>query len=328
MDQAGSFPTVHFTKDKADLATQENNVNNNGSGQQTVEGTPVLNKPSKPAPPAPRKAPPKPDDKNPKPVDTSRKMTPIPGIRSKTKNPKKDSGSIFYIDATTDNTTDTKSSSTPPTDNPSKEAKQKPKPATSQPNIKSKPILPAPAVKSKTKDEQKPGDKDVNTKVKPPEKTVSKTKPKPTIITSRTPKQLAGNKADEGKISSAENSNVTNTVEENPPSRPSFPPSANTEELNKNQSEPERPKAPPNTAKEEGKKIELKKDPKNEQSGKKRPKSKPPRPPMSKDNARVKPSRPAPAKPKVSRCSMCHCMNILSYKVHYRCRLEEKIVMR
>jgi hypothetical protein len=306
MDQTSSLSSVQFKNDKAELTTQEGNVNNNqqsANAEVTAQVPVQLNKPSKPAPLAPRKSPPKLEDRNPKSVDTSKKMAPVPNLRSKTKTSKKNSGSVFYIDTSSDSAMDTKSSSTPTIDNSSNETVQKPKQVTSQSNLKSKPTLPAPR-KPKTKNEQqKASDVDpvVNTKAKPAEKAVSKPKLKPTIITAKTPKQR--DKADEVKISLSKNvntSSITKTADDDHPSRPSFPPSATTDELNENESQPERPKAPPNTIKEKERDVEMKREQKNGEKNvqpeKKRPKSKPTRPPMTK-----KPSRPAPAKPKVTR---------------------------
>ena len=300
MDQSSSFPTIQHENVK-----KEGSDNNNKhsapteAAAQVPERPPALKKPSKPAPFAPKKPPPKLENNSQKPADASKKLAPVPNFRSKSKTPKKDTGSVFYIDTSMD----TASSNKPSVNNSSDQTVQKPKETPPQPNVKSKPSLPIPR-KSKTKDEQKASEVDPNAKLKPPDKTASKPKLKPTIITAKTPKQLG--KADEMKISKNVNtSNAMKTEDDDRPSRPSFPPSATADELSKNENQPERPKAPPNTSKEAQINVEMKrrqkKGEKNLQAEGKRPKSKPARPPMAKESAKFRPSRPPPAKPNVTR---------------------------
>ena len=302
MDQTSSL--VQFKNDKTETTTQGASVNNNQPSvnaeaiiAEDPKHPPQLNKPSRPAPKKPL---PKHEDRVSKPVDMSKKTVYVPNQRSKTRTTKRDSGSVFYIDTSTDNGVDTGPLSVAAN---SSKTVQKTR-AAPQPNVKSKPTLPAQR-KPKTKDAS---EVDVlgNTKVEPPEKTASKPKLKPTIITAKTPKPQG--KAEEIKISSSQNmntSNVTKTVDDDRPSRPSFPPSASTDEMKANESQPERPKAPPNDIKEEQREVEKKREQKNsrktEQSEKKRPKSKPSRPPMTKESTRLKPTRPPPAKPNVAR---------------------------
>ncbi|XP_028402055.1 SH3 domain-containing protein 19-like isoform X2 [Dendronephthya gigantea] len=351
MDEGSTSASVHFKNDKSgDSAAQDSNahINNN---QQSTTGTssnperpsgPI--KPGRPAPLAPTKPHLQPEDKNSKRSDGSRSKAPVPNRRSKTKSPKGDSGSVFYIDTSADVD---KTPSAKPKLNDAGEAVPKT-------NTKSKPSLPAPR-KPKTKNEPKASEIDpsVNAKVKPPDKAVSKpndagvgesvskpntkSKPsllatsktktknepkasevdpavnakpklKPTIITAKTPKQAVGGKTHEAIIPPPENtSNIAKETEGELPIRPSFPPSADAEELNRNESQPERPKAPPNTIKDEQRDVEKKKETKKffkrEPTNKKQPKSKPVRPPMAKESARPKPSRPPPAKPNVKRKS-------------------------
>lgn len=307
MDQTSSFPSVQFKNDKTEITTQGASVNNNQ--QSTNAGLvaeapkhPVdLNKPSKPAPKKPL---PKHEDRVTKPIDMSKKTAPVPNQRSKSKSTKRDSGSVFYIGTSTDNGVDTEPLSVVANSN---KTVQKTKQAAPQPNIKSKPSLTAPR-KPKVKEKGSEVDVVGNTKVEPPDKTSSKPKLKPTIITAKTPKPQG--KADEMKVPSSKNVNtsgVTKTIDVDRPSRPSFPPSASTDEFNENDSQPERPKVPPNVIKEEQKEVEKKREQKKgkkiEQSEKKRPKSKPLRPPMTKDSTKLKPARPPPAKPNVTRYS-------------------------
>lgn len=303
MDQTSSL--VQFKNDKTEITTQGASVNNNQPSvnaeaiAEAPKHPPQLNKPSRPAPKKPL---PKHEDRVSKPVDMSKKTVHVPNQRSKTRTTKRDSGSVFYIDTTTDNGDDTEPLSVAAN---SSKTVQKTR-AAPQPNVKSKPTLPA---QRKPKTKEKASEVDVlgNTKVEPPEKAASKPKLKPTIITAKTPKPQG--KAEEIKISSSQNmntaSNVAKTVDDDRPSRPSFPPSANTDEMKGNESQPDRPKAPPNVIKEEQreveKKREQKKGKKTEQSEKKRPKSKPSRPPMAKESTRLKPTRPPPAKPNVAR---------------------------
>jgi hypothetical protein len=302
MDQNSSLSSVQLKK--------EGNDNNNQQSANTVTAVqvpmrpPELKKPSKPAPFAPKKPPPKQGDNNLKRTETPKKLAPVPNLRSKTKTSKKDTGSVFYIDTAADNTTDTISPNTPSVDNSSSQTVQKPKHAPSQPNVKSKPTLPAPRKPKSNKDEPKAETVDPIAKVKPPDKVSSKPKLKPTIITAKTPKQLG--KTDEVKVSKdAKISSTTKAGDDDRPSRPSFPPSAATEELNKSENQPERPNAPPNTIKEEQVNVEMKREQKKGekdlQSGGKRPKSKPPRPPMAKESSKFRPSRPPPAKPNDTR---------------------------
>ena len=301
MDQNSTLPTIHFNNDKTEVNTHEGNINNNQqsvnfqvTAQVPKRPAPVLNKPSKPAPSAPKRPPPKPEDRKIKP--------PVASVRSKNKSFKRDGGigSVFYVDTSADTPMDTKLSPAPAviSNNSPNDTVQKQKQSASQPNFKSKPTLP-PARKSKGKHEPKASEENtvVNNKVKPPDKVVSKPKLKPTIITAKTPKQL--DKSDELKVENMNISITAKSTDTDRPSRPSFPPSATTGELIENQ--PERPKAPPSTVKEEQGNIEKKKEKKmglkNESSEKKRPKSKPARPPVAKESSRSKPSRPPPAKP-------------------------------
>ncbi len=320
MDQSSSFPSVQFKDNKAEVTTQEGNDNNNqqsASAEVTVQvpkRPPDLNKPSKPAPYAPKKPPPKPGDKSAKPADTSKKKAaPMPNLRSKTKTSKRDSGSVFYVDTSADSAMDTKSSST--TSNSSNETAQKPKQVPSQPSVRSKPTLPAPR-KSRAIDEQKASEVDpvASAKVKPPDKAASKPKLKPTIITAKTPKQQSKAENDVKISKNVITPDASKTADDDDrPSRPSFPPTATTDEINKNENQPERPKAPPNTIKEEQKHVEMKREQKNVQSEKKRPKSKPARPPIGKESARPKPSRPPPAKPNVTRYTFHSILIFIKY---------------
>ena len=314
MDQTSSFPSVQLKNDKTEITTQGASVNNNqqsanaGLIAEVPKRPPELNKPSKPAP---KKPVPKHEDRVTKPVDISKKTALVPNQKSKSKSTKRDSGSVFYIDTSTDNGVDTEPLSAAANSN---KTVQKTKQAAPHQNIKSKPSLTAPR---KPKAKEKASEIDVvgNNKVEPPDKAASKPKLKPTIITAKTPKPQG--RADEMKVSSPQNVNtpiVTKTMDDDRPSRPSFPPS--TEKLNEHESQPERPKVPPNVIKEEQreveKKREQKKGKKNEQPEKKRPKSKPLRPPMAKESTRLKPARPPPAKPSVTRCSTILIVNFLS----------------
>lgn len=284
MDQSNSVPVVKFTNDNGEVSSQERHVDSN----QPAANAEVRSQGNrrKQAPIAPKKLPNKLEDRRAKPAETSsKKLGPAPNLRPKAHASKRSSGSVFYTDTSAD--IDQTPSSTPVISNVSDKHLQKSKQVSSQATVKSKPALPV-SRKPKTKGELKAVEISpvVNAKVNPPDKTVSKPKLRPTIITAKTPKQ-------HGQIDSTD-----------PPSRPSFPPNATADELNKQESQPERPKAPPNTEKDEQIQLEVKlgqKNEKNEQSGKKGPKSKPTRPPMVKESGRLKPSRPPSAKPNVTR---------------------------
>ena len=302
MDQSSSLPSVQFGNVNAEGSDNNNKHSaTTEAAAQVPKRPPGLKKPSKPSPFAPKKPPPKLENNSQKPTDTSKTLAPVRNLRSKSKTSKKDTGSVFYIDTSMD----TASVNTPSFNNSSDQTVQKPKETPPQPNVKSKPSLLMPR-KSKTKEEQKASEIDPNAKVKSPDKIASKPKLKPTIITAKTPKQQG--KADEMKISKNVNtSSAKKTGDDDRPTRPSFPPSATADELNKSENQPERPKAPPNTSKEEQINVEMKrgqkKGEKNLQAEGKRPKSKPARPPMAKENAKFRPSRPSPAKPNVTRKS-------------------------
>ena len=311
MDQFSLDPSTNL---KTENGTPPEDSDNNNSLNKSIitpsakKGTLVSKRPSKPAPPPPKKPTPyNPGESSTKPTDSSApsKVVPAPSRGMRKKNTKKEpSSSIFYVESNSDvNFKQSKQDQTIPSET-------KKQHLSSEISVKSvdKPVLPAPR-KTKRKEEQikKPVESESSAIHKQPETAPLKPRLKPTIITAKKPKNTVDvSSSDKMKDDTspfqgnAGSSSVEIPVEGDPPGRPNCPPITVGEELNKELSQPQRPKAPPNTVHEGQKhpskeiKNEREKDSKNKDSIQKKSKVKPRRPPMAKESAKNRPSRPAP----------------------------------
>lgn len=277
MDQSAAFPN-RMPFDKNTPASTKS-VNNNAQLSSKPPAPDILVKPKRPAP---------------VPSETLRRAQITNSRPKSSKSSKQDSSSIFYTDLLSDSRESTSKpeksyksnlssssgqvskkqpfsqpniQSTPKTDKSSKSnvsvssgqvSKKQP---VSLPNMQSKPS--APSRKPIVKNEEKSNETIAAKEKLPPNKTTEpKPKLKPTIITAKKPVELK-------QSSSGNVTNAKASEEDPPPSRPSFPPSAEiTNEM-------------PKHSRETG-----------ETGEKKQKKSKPSRPPL----AKAKPSRPPPAK--------------------------------
>lgn len=320
MDQSNF---VLATNSKIENGTPISQDNNNSSNKpivtpmESVKSTVENKKPSKPALSPPKKPPPYNSNAEGSSTTSSApsKVVPASGRAIRTKDKKKEpSSSIFYLDNTDVNLMQSK-------EDKAMSSKTKNRNLSSEVNAKSvdKLSLPAPR-KTKRKEEQikRPVETESTAVRKQPEIAASKPKFRPTIIISKKPKNadvIGSDKVKKKALSNTAaqvaNNSGSNSVEapaeDDPPGRPNCTPSTVVEELNKGMPQPQRPKAPPNTIPEAQKhpskenKDEGQKDSKNKDSIQKRPKVRPARPPMAKESARIKPTRPAPALSDVAR---------------------------
>ena len=320
MDQSSLDPSTNLKTENG--TPPEDSDNNNALNKPIIppmesakKGALEGKRPSKPAPPPPKKPTPyNPDAEksSTKPSDSSApsKVVPAPSRGMRKKNTKKEpSSSKFYVESNSDvNFKQGKQDQTMPSET-------KKQHLSSEISVKSvdKPVLPAPR-KTKRKEEQlkKPVESESSAIHKQPETAPSKPRLKPTIITAKKPKNTVDvSSLDKMKDNASSNtaalfqdnagsSSVETPVEADPPGRPNCPPSTVDEE-NKELPQPQRPKAPPNTVHEGQKhpskeiKNERQKDSKNKDPIQKKSKVKPRRPPMAKESAKNRPSRPAPA---------------------------------
>lgn len=320
MDQSNLDPSTNLKTESG--KSPEGSDNNNSlnkpiitpmkiSKQDTLESK----RPSKPAPPTPKiTAPCNSEEGSSKPSDSSApsKVVPTPRQGMRKKNTKKEpSSSIFYVDNTDVNI---KQDQTMPTETKTQHL-------SGEISVKSVDKPAAAPRKNKRKEEQmkKPVESESSVIRKQPETAASKPKLKPTIITAKKPKNTADvSSSDKMKDNASLNTgaqlqdnggsnSVENPAECDPPGRPNCPPITVGEDINKDLSQPQRPKAPPNTVHEGQKhpskeiKNEKQKDSKIKDSIQKKSKVKPRRPPMAKESARNRPSRPAPVLSNVER---------------------------
>ena len=338
MDQMSIPPSSDLKSDNGVSTPHEDHYNNSSekpivTPRDSVKPTALENKrPPKSAAPSPPKKPTpyvsKMDRKSIKLSDSAAGVKPIPdsGRTTKTKNSKTDSSfSIFYVDSIADSSSkqdDQNQVISGKTGNERLSGEIGGK-SVSKENDKLKPDIQVNR-KSKNKEERikKPAETESTVTSKQHETTVLKPKVKPTIITAKKPKKTrtvdnsdekTGNRASLNGKSLLEDSNsLANSVqplrELNKPGRPNCPPSTTVEEHQSDTTQPQRPKAPPNTVQEDQKysgKVKKKNDEqkvsKHQQLTQGKSKAKPPRPPMAKEGAKIKPVRSAPAQPNVER---------------------------